>query len=210
MQLVKISGKVLKAFLPLFCIFLVLFLLKGEKFLSIDDDYRSLNADAVVVLAGPPAEDMQRVFEGAKLLQNGCVQYLILPLRHKALQWSSLAKSYKIDINIPENRILFGRSELSDQELIGHYGGTFTEAKKAIQIMLQNKLKSAIIISSGYHMRRTRIAFERARQNHPITFFYHPVQNPYNDKKLWWMDKGSLFKVLGEYKKLIAAFFVYK
>jgi len=184
--------------------------LKGKKFLSIDDDYRLLNADAVVVLAGATAEDKQRVFEGATLFQNVRAQYLILPFRHKTLQWSWLAKSYKIDINIPENRILFGRSELSDQELIRQYGGTFTEAKKAVQTMLQNNLKSAIIVSSGYHMRRAKIAFERARQNHPITFFYHPVQNSYNGKKPWWMDKGSLFEVLEEYKKLIAAFFVYK
>ena len=208
--MVKISGKILKVFIPLFCIFLVLFLFKGKKFLSIDDDYRFLNADAVVVLAGATANDKQRVLEGAKLFQKGRVQYFILPLRHKALQWSWLAKSYKIDINIPENRIFIGRLDLSDQELIGQYGGTFTEAKKAIQIMLQNNLKSAIVVSSGYHMRRTKMAFERARQNHPITFFYHPVQNPYNDKKPWWMDKGSLFEVLEEYKKLIAAFFVYK
>lgn len=178
--------------------------------MSIDDDYRPLNADAVVVLAGATAEDKQRVFEGAELFQKGRVQYLILPFRHKTLQWSWLAKSYKIDINIPENRIFIGRSELSDQELLRQYGGTFTEAKKAVQIMLQNNLKSAIIVSSGYHMRRTKMAFERARQDHPVTFVYHPVQNSYNDKKPWWMDKGSLFEVLEEYKKLIAAFFVYK
>ena len=52
-------------------------------------------------------------------------------------------------------------------------------------------------------MQRTKMAFERARQNHPITFFYHPVQNSDNDKKPWWMDKGSLFEVLEEYKKLV-------
>lgn len=86
MQLIRIPGKILKVFLPFFCIFLVLFLLKGKKFLSIGDDYRSLNADAVVILAGATAKDKQRVFEGAKLFQKGRVQYFILPLRHKTLQ----------------------------------------------------------------------------------------------------------------------------
>ncbi|MCK4349186.1 MAG: YdcF family protein [Thermoplasmatales archaeon] len=201
-------GKILKIFLSLLCIFLVLFFWKGEQFLKINNDDDCLNADAVVVLVGSPEEDIQRVSEGVAPIQEGRGQFLILPLRHKALRWSWLIKSYGIRNDIPENSILIGKAESYKQNR--QYSGTFTEAKKTIQIMHQNKLKSAIIVSSGYHMRRAKIAFDRAQNGHSIRFCYHPVNYSRNYKKPWWIDIDYLPKVIVEYIKLIAAIFVYK
>ena len=203
----KSLSKVLKIFLPLLCISLIMFIWKGEQFLNINNDDDYLIADAVVVLGGSPEEDIQRVVEGVALVQKGRAQNLILPLRHKDLRWSWLVKSYGIRSDIPENRILIGRAESYTQNR--QYGGTLTEAKKTIQIMLQNKLKSAIIVSSGYHMRRAKIAFDRAQNSNSIRFFYHPVNYSRNYKKPWCMDVDYLLKVLVEYIKLIVATFIY-
>jgi uncharacterized SAM-binding protein YcdF (DUF218 family) len=203
----KSLRKILKTCLLFICIFFILFFWKGEQFLNINNDDHCLKADAVVVLAGSPEEDIQRVVEGVALVQKGRAQNLILPLRHKALRWSWLIKSYGIRSDIPENKILIGRAESYKQNR--QCRGTLTEAKKTIQIMHQNKLKSAIIVSSGYHMRRAKIAFDRAQDGHSIKFYYHPVNYSRNYKKPWWIDIDYLPKVIVEYIKLIVAIFIY-
>jgi uncharacterized SAM-binding protein YcdF (DUF218 family) len=75
--------------------------------------------------------------------------------------------------------------------------------------MQKHQLGSAIIVSSCYHMRRVKMAFESFRKNQRPIFIYHPVQNLGESNRVWWLDINYFRKVLGEYKKLIAAYFIY-
>lgn len=188
----------------------LLFLLGGHRILKVDDDDRVMNADAAVILAGAPDEDILRVYEGISLFEQGRVKYIILPLRHKTFTWSWVRKNYKVSASIPESKVLIGRAEPRDRQLIFQYGGTFVEARKTARIMDRLHFSSAIIVSSSYHMRRAKIAFENARLDQHLHFYYHPVQYFRNNEKLWWMNKKYLVRVLREYKKLLAAYIIYK
>lgn len=187
----------------------ILFLLEGEKFLLIDSGIKGNNADAVVVLAGSYKEDKERLAEGTALLSQGKGKVLILPLRHPAIDWPWVVDYFGLQKNLPENKVLIGRSTPEDEPIIDKFGGTYVEALKAVQIMEALNLKSAIIVSSAYHMRRAQMAFNRYRSSSRIEFYYHPVKPGPDEGRMWWLDAKNVAKIIQEYKKVIAAFFIY-
>ena len=75
--------------------------------------------------------------------------------------------------------------------------------------MRQNDFRSVIIVSSGYHLRRAKLAFERLSKGKDFQFYYHAADQDSDDHGLWWMDVKYLLVILGEYKKLIGAYFIY-
>lgn len=186
------------------------FIFGGEVFLSVNSDDGKLTADAIVVLAGASGEDNLRVIEGNKLYQQGRGRFVILPLRHPTFKWQWAVKNYHLVDPAPEQRVLIGRSGKKDRRLITDYGGTFLEALKTIKIMDKNGLNSAIVISSSYHMRRVRFAFNKAGSDRTLQFYYHPVANNKPAGKLWWTSPGYFKHIIREYKKLIAAYFIYE
>jgi len=206
-----ISRKIAAASLMATFCFGLLFILYGEKFLRVGSNVPNRITDAVVILAGAPTEDKQRISAGLAIFSNGNVRYMILPLRHPTFKWSSAVKEYQLEQPIIETSLLIGRSTPSDKPALAHYGGTYVEAQKTTEIMRKLKLKSAIIVSSGYHMRRVKLAFEHFRKNSPLQFYYHPVDQFTNSGSLlWWIDNTYFSKVLREYRKLMAAYFVYR
>lgn len=186
-----------------------IFFLAGEKFLRVKSDSRSQKADAVVVLAGSPKEDKGRIEEGSALIRQGKGRYLILPLRHSAIEWPWAVQYYGLHEALPEDKVLIGRSTKIDDPLIERFGGTYVEAIKTVRIMRDLDLTSAIIVSSAYHMRRAQIAFEQFRQPGRLEFYYHPVDSERRPKQPWWTDTEYVARVLQEYKKLLAAYFIY-
>jgi uncharacterized SAM-binding protein YcdF (DUF218 family) len=186
-----------------------IFFLAGEKFLRIESDSQNQRTDAVVVLAGSAKEDKGRIEEGSALIREGKGRYLILPLRHSAIDWPWAVQYYGLHEALPEDKVLIGRSTKIDESLIDQFGGTYVEAIKTVRIMRDLDLTSAIIVSSAYHMRRAKIAFEQFRQPGRFEFYYHPVDPESKRKKPWWTDTEYVARVLQEYKKLLAAYFIY-
>jgi hypothetical protein len=58
-------------------------------------------------------------------------------------------------------------------------------------------------------MRRAKIAFGQFRQPGRFEFYYHPVDPESKTKQPWWTDTAYVARVLQEYKKLLAAYFIY-
>ena len=186
-----------------------LFLLEGERFLRIDSEIKSGHTDAVVVLAGSYKEDRKRISEGSSLIRQGKGRVLILPLRHPAIDWPWVVKYFDLQEGLPEKQVVIGRSTPDDEPIIDKFGGTYVEALKTVQIMQQLNLNSAIIVSSAYHMRRAQMAFESYRTSTRIAFYYHPVEPEPNRERVWWLDTKYVAKILQEYKKVFAAWFIY-
>jgi uncharacterized SAM-binding protein YcdF (DUF218 family) len=189
---------------------LVVFLVEGEAFLKVSSDLHGIQADAIVVLAGAAGEDNLRVAEGNALFRRGIGKYLILPLRHPAFKWRWAVETYNLSNPVHRSKILIGRALKDEKQIIYDYGGTYLEALKTIQIMKRRQLRSAIIISSAYHMRRVRVAFKNADRQNSFTFYYHPVENNKPEGSVWWVDYDYFKHILQEYRKLIAAYFVYR
>ncbi len=188
---------------------IVLFLLKGEEYLRIDSDAVEGRTDAVVVLAGSYKEDRERIEEGTMMVRNGKGKYLILPLRHPAIDWPWVVEYFSLKEDLPDNRVLIGRSTPEDEPMIDKFGGTYVEARKTVGIMQRLGLKTAIVVSSAYHMRRAQMAFTKNQSAARMTFYYHPVEHNPIENRTWWLDLKYLGKILQEYKKVLAAFFVY-
>jgi hypothetical protein len=188
-------------------ILFLLFIWQGESFLILDNGNECWDVDAVIVLAGAP-EDSLRVKKGVEITDSRGVQYLILPLRNSGITWSWLLDEYSIKTPISDERVLIGNMEPDDKQIFKHYGGTFLEAKKTIKIMLKHHLNSAIVVSSGYHMRRSRLAFEKAKEKYPIRFCYYPIREHLNKNKTWWLNLRYFQRVVTEYGKLASTYMI--
>lgn len=187
------------------------FLVWGNDFLSMEPGPLGGQADVVVVLAGAPQEDRERVLVAVDLVQAEEARMLLLPVRHRALEWPWFSRRYRIKAHLAEDRVLIGHEDGPRPETWPDLGGTFAEARKTLEIMRLHNWRSAIIVSSTYHMRRTRLAFERANQDPTLVFYFHPVdyRDPENSDP-WWWDGAYVIKVADEYVKLLAGYLFYR
>ncbi len=182
----------------------------GDEFLRIEPGLPTERVDAVVVLAGPPEEDRERVLVAVDLVQAEEAGMLLLPLRHRALEWPWFVRKYRIRAYLPEERVVIGREEGPRSTSRSALGGTYAEAKKTIEIMQQQGLRSAVVVSSSYHMRRARLAFKRANRNPELAFYFHPVDAIDADEDPWWLNGGYALRVADEYVKLVAGYLFYR
>jgi uncharacterized SAM-binding protein YcdF (DUF218 family) len=190
---------------------IVAFFIWGNDFLCIEQGLPAQRVDVAVALAGPPDEDRERVLVAVDLLQAEEADLLLLPVRHRALEWSWFVRKYRIRTPLPEDRVIIGREENSKGRSWPDPGGTFAEARKTIEIMRRHNLRSAVVVSSGYHMRRARLAFERANPDPALMFYFHPVDvlDP-EDSGPWWMNGGYALRVADEYIKLAGGYLFYR
>jgi hypothetical protein len=190
---------------------IIVFFIWGNDFLGIEPGLPTQRVDVAVVLAGPPEEDRERVLVAVDLVQAEEAGILVLPVRHRALEWPWFVRKYRIRTPLSENRVIIGRDDGPRDSARLDLGGTFAEAKKTIEIMRGHGLRSAVVVSSGYHMRRARLAFERASQGPGLVFYFHPVDvlDP-DDSGPWWMNGDYALKVAGEYVKLAAGYLFYR
>ncbi len=204
------SRRTLKAVLLIILFVVVTFIYGGERFLEIDSDNGIEKVDAAVVLGGAPREDVARVREGVALVRSGRARYLLLPLRHKGLDWKWFESNYNVHESVSKSQVLIGRADGEVGETWSKRGGTFAEAAKTVRMMSDKGLSSAIIISSGYHMRRARMAFESVKGNDKVKLFFHPVHyENQDDEKTWWSRGERLIAVFIECCKLTGALFLY-
>ena len=190
---------------------MVVFFAWGNDFLCIEPGLPVRRVDVAVVLAGPPDEDRERVLVAVDLVQAEEAGWLLLPLRHRALGWPWFVRKYRIRPPVPEDRVIIGREESSKSRSWLDPGGTFAEAKKTVEIMRQHDLRTAVVVSSGYHMRRAALAFERANPHPGLVFYFHPVEvlDP-EDPGPWWMNAGYALRVADEYIKLAGGYLFYR
>jgi hypothetical protein len=66
-------------------------------------------------------------------------------------------------------------------------------------------------VSSCYHIRRARLAFERANKDPGLTFDFHAIDiEGVGSNGPWWLDGGYTLKVADEYLKLVGGYLFYK
>jgi uncharacterized SAM-binding protein YcdF (DUF218 family) len=151
------------------------------------------------------------VLVAVDLVQAEEAGLLLLPVRHRALEWPWFVRQYRIRTPVPEERVIIGREDTAKSRSWPDPGGTFAEAKKTIEIMCQRDLRSAVVVSSGYHTRRAALAFERARPDSGMVFHFHPVEvHDSEEAGPWWLNGGYALRVADEYIKLVGGYLFYR
>ena len=83
---------------------------------------------------------------------------------------------------------------------------TYENALYSKDILLEHGFETALVVTSNYHMRRTRLAYERVFHDTNVSFTYVPYHHDSITRDRW-EENEELFK--REYKKLIGAYFLY-
>ncbi len=152
--------KLWKILLTVFLIVFFSFILAG-RFLDIEQPLQK--ADVIIVLGGG---DGERTLEASKLYKSGLAGKVILsngglrnhPFTSVAMQEIGRLK----DEGVPQSAII---PELQSQST---YGNAFFTKK----VMKAHHFKSAIVVSSSYHMRRAQYIFIKQKKEAPQVLLF--------------------------------------
>ena len=159
----------------------------------------SQKADLVVV-ATP---FRPRFLHALGLFQNGYAKQILLvgDNRIKSL-WngkttSELAKLEAINRGVPESKIH-----------IKHSTGTRTDALQAKILMATLNLKSALVISDPYNMRRLAMIFKNVFRGSGLELFLATTNQERKNPDYWWLSPHSFVYVIKEWIKLPINYFL--
>ena len=152
-------------------------------------------SDVIIVLGGEIKGG--RTEKAVQLYQEGYAPRLLfsdgtdLSWRVKSIdEMVALAQSLKV----PNSAIFKEQQSLS----------TYENAVYTKQIMLAHEWKSAIVVTTGWHTRRSRFVFEKVYRNTGIHLTYSAAPDKENkDYTNWWKDSEKRQVILTEWSKLL-------
>ena len=115
--------------------------------------------------------------------------------------YGKVVKEYAADkFDLKEEVIITGPSTVS----------TYEEAISLKRLIYGKKgIKSVLVISSPYHMRRVKMIFNKVLSDEIDLTFRHVPWEKSDNVKNWWVDEDSSAFVITEYIKLVYYFFKY-
>lgn len=81
---------------------------------------------------------------------------------------------------------------------------TEANASEVAKLMVQRKLRSAILVTSPYHQRRAALLFARSFGPFELVLHNYPARDPEWDANLWWLRDPLRSRTLIELAKLTA------
>lgn len=154
------------------------------------------SVDAIVVVSG--GDTTARTKKAIELYKNGWAQKIIFSGAAKDKNHSSNAvimQTLAIEQGVPTSDILI--DELAET--------TAANAKNVSDIFLAENIKSAILVTSGYHQRRVWLEFNRYAPN--VRLLNCPLTS---DKDwsiyFWWMNPRGWWLAIGEMVKIVQFF----
>ena len=175
-------------------------ILYSPRFLLYSSEYKK--ADAIILFLGPDFKARQK--EAYGLLNEGMADYLIIPAYHKTYRISDKGKGQYL---LPDLR-----STQPDNNNLLHppdfYEDTHIEIIEAQKVMTGYGLKSAIFVSSPYHMRRIKLIAMKVFDPNMGNFYFVPTHYEKVPVNYWELSSADWKKVRREYGKILW-FFIY-
>jgi uncharacterized SAM-binding protein YcdF (DUF218 family) len=138
-----------------------------------------------------------RFLHALNLLQKGYANKILLvgDARLK-MPWSGqtsveLARDEAIKLGIPESKIY-----------VKHSTGTRTDALQTKSLMSSLKLKSALVVSDPYNMRRLGMTFNHVFEKSGLELTLVPTEQKRESPDYWWISPHSFVYVIKEWIKL--------
>lgn len=151
-------------------------------------------ADAIVVVSG--GDTNARTDAGIQLYENGWAETLIFSGAAQDKSGPSNAAAMRvraIQAGVSPDNILIEELSESTQE----------NAENTQSIFTENGYKKIILVTSGYHMRRSVIEFERRAEN--VTILSRPLMSDQDWSVWWWVTPRGWWLSIGEIVKIIVS-----
>lgn len=187
-------------------IFILIFILMAglvfysPRFLLYSSEYKK--ADAIILLLGPDFKARQR--QAYLLINEGMADYLIIPAYHKTYGIYDKGKGQYLlpDLHSVES----GNNNILPSP--GFYEDTHLEIIEAKKIMSVYGMKSAIFVSSPYHMRRIKLIAAKLFDLGNGGFYFVPTSYEKASFNCWELSSAEWKKVAREYGKILW-FYIY-
>jgi uncharacterized SAM-binding protein YcdF (DUF218 family) len=150
-------------------------------------------ADAIVVVSG--GDTNARTDEGIKLFQNGWANSIVFSGAAQDKSGPSNAAAMRlrsIDAGVPEASIYIEEQSATTQQ----------NAMNTHTIFENNNFSKVILVTSGYHQRRSELEFKKENQN--VTVLNHPLLKDKDWSFFWWLTPRGWWLAGGEVAKIIA------
>lgn len=144
-------------------------------------------ADGIVVFTG----ETRRIYEGLSLLSKGQAPIMHISGVEKSYGYTTLNTRY------PRFKKWINCCLTFDNIALDTYGN----AQQTALWIKDNNLKSVILLTSGYHMPRSKVLLKRATENIKIL----PSSMRITKYDQWWRSKQGIQVVLNEYIKYAVA-----
>jgi len=173
-------------------------------FLSVKDNIQE--ADCIVPLRG----DIYYRFNKAIELYNGGytkrIVISVLPERSEDSQDHNdvILRIYGVDKVSPREFALmafkyFGKDPKGIYFTDNEVTSTYEEAVTTKDLMLKKGLKSLILVTSGYHMRRALMIFNRVFRSSGIKIYNYTAGRELINSHRWWLKEDEVKMVIQEY-----------
>jgi len=159
-------------------------------------DTQCVKADAIVVVSG--GDTVARTAEGIELFNNGWANSIVFSGAAKdktGLSNAAAMRLQAIAAGIPEAAIYVEESAANTEE----------NAMNTQTIFEDNGFSTVILVTSGYHQRRSALEFKKESEH--ITVLNHPLLNDKDWSFWWWVTPRGWWLAGGEIAK-IGAFYV--
>jgi uncharacterized SAM-binding protein YcdF (DUF218 family) len=149
-------------------------------------------SDAVVVISGD--EQMARFREGLRLYRAGLGRYLVFSgaALDNGTSNASVMRALAVDAGIPDGSIL--------EEPLGL--DTWGNAVHTRWLLEQRGIRSAVLVTSPYHVRRATLTFEKAYAGSGIRLVVHSAPDSEWRKLSWWQTPETRRLTQVELQKL--------
>ncbi len=174
---------------------IVFLFVNAGRFLVVSQE--PVKADVIIVLGG---DNILRTDYGVKLLQKG--------YSDKIMFTGGTTSKKRIRVEAEEMRKRALKLGVANDKIIleDKAISTYENAIFSKDIVLNKGYKSAIVVTSDYHMRRSSLVFNKAFRKSGVKLTFCSVEDVRFKPKKWFMDKTSRSITALEYKKLIGYF----
>lgn len=167
---------------------LAAFLLNAGHVLMVQEQPKP--SDAIVILS-PGTE---RIEAGVQLWKDGYADDVILSRANTG----TFTVSEAVALGVPAGQVIAEEQAYS----------TYTNATYTKELLERRGDSSAIIVTSDYHMRRTKFIFDKVFQDSGISLSYSATPSRY-EWSAWWSDEESKRMLWKEYAKLAGYYVLY-
>lgn len=155
-------------------------------------------ADTVILFLGPDFTARQK--EAYRIISEGMADYLIIPAYHKIYRVLDDGNIKHLSANLISRKAAKKNSAAADMSF---YEDTHIEAMEAKKIMTDFGLKSAVFVSSPYHMRRIKLIVAEVFAGESGEFYFSPTRYEKAPGEFWKLSLADWKKVGWEYIKMI-------